>query len=72
MQKLVFESYTLAYADDNVQNPCYEKKPLGFAAQLMSLNGYDPMSLLPRGEDYSRGYGKTKWSGHTVRVRILF
>ena len=47
MQKLVFESYTLANADDNVQNPCYEKKPLGFAAQLMSLNGYDPMSLSP-------------------------
>lgn len=47
MQKLVFESYTLAHADDNVQNPCYEKRPLGFAAQLMSLNGYDPMSLSP-------------------------
>lgn len=45
MQKLVFESYTLANANDNVQNPCYEKKPLGFAEQLMSLNGYDPMSL---------------------------
>lgn len=44
MQKLVFESYTLAHADDNVQNPCYQ--PLGFINKLLSATG-DPMSLSP-------------------------
>jgi len=45
MQKLVFESYNINHIEDKLNNPIYTGNPLGFANQLRSIRGYDPMHL---------------------------